>query len=151
MKEVLAHHVCYVATSANDGKPNVVPIGLAEVVDDTHVMIVDVFMNKTRKNIEENQQVAFAVTDSAKLQAWQFKGNASVVTSGELFDKAVQRARKALENMRTNMQKRLENTDDTASRTTVKKIVDNLRVLPEAKAAILVDVREAYSTIMAAE
>ncbi|RLI78887.1 hypothetical protein DRP05_05825 [Archaeoglobales archaeon] len=49
MKEVLSRNICYFATSTKDGKPNVIPVGLVEPIDDSRILLVDVKMNKTRK------------------------------------------------------------------------------------------------------
>ena len=78
------------ATASRDGKPNGVPIGLARVISDDEIMLVDVFMNKTRRNIEENPLVAVSFWSHKARGGYQFKGRARVETSGKLFDDAVQ-------------------------------------------------------------
>jgi predicted pyridoxine 5'-phosphate oxidase superfamily flavin-nucleotide-binding protein len=62
-----------------------VPVGLIKALDDSRLMIVDVLFNKTRKNLAENAQVALAVTDVNRLEAYQLKGRAEVVTEGEFY------------------------------------------------------------------
>ena len=47
------------ATAAKNGTPNVIPLGIAELVDDETVWFVDNFMNKTLSNIRTNPKVAF--------------------------------------------------------------------------------------------
>lgn len=78
------------ATSTKDGKPNVVPIGYVEVISDEEVLIVDTLMDKTRKNLEENPQVAIAVEVMEEFKAYQLKGKARVFTEGNVFEKALE-------------------------------------------------------------
>jgi uncharacterized protein len=83
--------ISIMATASKDGKPNGVPIGLAKIISDDEIMLVDNFMNKTRRNIEENPVVAISFW-SAKTHGggYQFKGKAKVETSGPVFDMAMQ-------------------------------------------------------------
>jgi predicted pyridoxine 5'-phosphate oxidase superfamily flavin-nucleotide-binding protein len=78
------------ATSARDGKPNVVPIGYVEVISDEEVLIVDTLMGKTRENLEENPQVAIAVEVMEEFRAYQLKGKANIFTEGNVFEKALE-------------------------------------------------------------
>jgi predicted pyridoxine 5'-phosphate oxidase superfamily flavin-nucleotide-binding protein len=144
MKDILKSNVCYFATSSKDGKPNVVPIGLVEALSDSALMMVDVRMNKTRQNLSENAQVALAVTDSAKLQAYQFKGTAKVITSGEFFDKAIQLAQEKAAKKRKRLQARLEETTDPVARSKLEKMMHRES---EPKAAVIITVEESYSTM----
>lgn len=145
MKEVLKSNVCYFATSSKDGKPNVVPMGFVEAVDDSEIMIVDVYMNKTRTNLAENDQVALAVTDLNRREAYQFKGKARTIYSGELFDKAVTIAKRWLERKKNRLQERFEKTNDPAIKAKLETINDS-ELVPNA--VVLIAVKEAYPTIM---
>jgi predicted pyridoxine 5'-phosphate oxidase superfamily flavin-nucleotide-binding protein len=78
------------ATSTKDGKPNVVPIGYVEVISDDEVLIVDTLMDKTRKNLDENPQVAIAVEVMDEFKAYQLKGKAKIFTEGRMFEKALE-------------------------------------------------------------
>lgn len=49
------------ATATKDGIPNVVAIAFGKVISDSQILLMDVFMNKTRANIEANPNVAVAV------------------------------------------------------------------------------------------
>ncbi|MGD6932716.1 MAG: pyridoxamine 5'-phosphate oxidase family protein [Candidatus Bathyarchaeia archaeon] len=144
MKDVLKSNICYFATSSQDGKPNVVPMGLVEPVDDSTIMIVDVRMNKTRRNLSENEQVAVAVTDSAKLLAYQLKGKANVITSGALFDTAVKLAKEKAEQKQKRLQTRLEETADPTIRKKIENMLNNKSV---PKAAVVITVEEIFSTM----
>ena len=46
-----------VATATKDGTPNVIPLGIAELVSDDKVWFVDNFMNKTLSNIRVNPKL----------------------------------------------------------------------------------------------
>ncbi len=83
--DILRDNVCYLATSSAESRPNVVPIGLVSSLDEK-LVIVDVYFNKTRKNLEANDQVAVAVTDFSRMKSFQFKGKGTIVTSGKFFD-----------------------------------------------------------------
>lgn len=84
----------HLATSTKDGKPNVVPIGYIEAISDDEILIVDILMDKTRTNLEENPQVAMAVEVIEEFKAYQLKGKARIFTEGELFQKALELARR---------------------------------------------------------
>jgi len=142
MKEVLRRNVCYFATSTKDGKPNVIPVGLVEPIDDSRILLVDVKMNKTRRNLEENDAVALAVTDFEKLKAYQFKGKAKVVTEGELFEKAKQILEKRMEIRKERLRRKIEGEDNPEIKKKLKEIAER-KMKP--KAAIVIEVGEIYS------
>ena len=97
MKDIMEKSKIYIiATASRDGKPNGVPAG-AKIISDDEIMIVDYLMNKTRENIAENPVVSITCWDLEVHYGYQFKGEARVETSGELFDKAVE-LRKARSN-----------------------------------------------------
>jgi predicted pyridoxine 5'-phosphate oxidase superfamily flavin-nucleotide-binding protein len=144
MKDALSGNIGYFATSSKNGKPNVVPIGLISATSDSQLMVVDVRMNKTRKNLTENCMVALAVTNSARSQAYQFKGKATVMTSGELFDKSIQTVKEHEEKRRQRLKKRAEETTDPIVRNKLEKKM-NRTLVP--KAVIIIDVEEVYPTM----
>ena len=78
------------ATATKDGKPNGVPMISARIISDDEIMLVDFFMNKTRKNIDENPIVAVSFWGGIGGYGYQFKGKARVETSGKLFDEQSQ-------------------------------------------------------------
>ncbi|HEX3014510.1 MAG TPA: pyridoxamine 5'-phosphate oxidase family protein, partial [Methanobacterium sp.] len=49
MDAIEKDNVVFFATATADGTPNVVPIGFARPIDNKTIMIVDNYMNKTRK------------------------------------------------------------------------------------------------------
>lgn len=124
------------ATSTKDSKPNVVPIGYVEVTSDEEVLIIDTLMDKTRKNLEENPQVAIAVEVMEEFKAYQLKGKARIFTEGKMFEKALE------------IQKR---RDEKRKRRYIREGIKEPEWACElhqrkAKAAVLVKVEEIYST-----
>jgi len=75
------------ATAAQDGTPNVVPIGFCQLVADDTIWIVDNFMNKTMANVRENPKIALYVWGPEIKGCFQVKGTAKIVTGGDDFEK----------------------------------------------------------------
>jgi predicted pyridoxine 5'-phosphate oxidase superfamily flavin-nucleotide-binding protein len=93
MKDVMEKTRGYaVATCTKDGTPNVVPIHFVEVLSDDELMMADVFMKKTAENIHQNPVMAISAWDwdAKPRKGFQFKGVPSIVTSGEVYDMAVE-------------------------------------------------------------
>jgi predicted pyridoxine 5'-phosphate oxidase superfamily flavin-nucleotide-binding protein len=88
MEAIEKDNVVFFATATVDGTPNVVPIGFARPIDNKTIMIVDNYMNKTRKNLEKNPKASLVVRDASKAP-YQFKGAVEIVESGKYFDEAV--------------------------------------------------------------
>lgn len=90
IQEVLAGHVIYLATASLDGLPNVVPIGGKKVIDEQTLLIVDVLLNRTKKNIIENPRVAIIVEDLKRETpiSYQLKGIAEIHADGEYLQLA---------------------------------------------------------------
>ena len=87
MKEAFAKMKVFpVATATKDGTPNVIPLGIAELVDDETVWFVDNFMNKTLSNIRTNPKIAFYVWGPEIKGCFQVKGVAAIKTSGSEYD-----------------------------------------------------------------
>ena len=75
-----------VATATKDGTPNVVPIGVVELVSDDTIWITDNFMNKSLSNLKANPKVALYIWGPEIKGCFQIKGHATVKTSGGEFD-----------------------------------------------------------------
>lgn len=76
-----------VATASKEGIPNVVPIGFCQLVDDETIWIADNFMVKSLANLDENPNLAVYVWGPDTGGCFQIKGKATVIRSGEKFDK----------------------------------------------------------------
>ena len=87
MKEAFSKMKVFpLATASKDGTPNVIPVGIAELIDDETVWFVDNFMNKTLSNLRLNPKVAFFVWGPEIKGCCQIKGVAAIKTSGKEFD-----------------------------------------------------------------
>ena len=91
MKDIAAKsHPFIFATVSKEGKPNGVPIGIGRIISDDEIVLADIFMYKTRQNIDENPMVAVSFWSEDDHYGYQFKGKARVETSGKLFDETVE-------------------------------------------------------------
>ncbi|WP_048190693.1 pyridoxamine 5'-phosphate oxidase family protein [Methanobacterium sp. SMA-27] len=85
MVDAVEKDLVFLATSSKEGIPNVVPIGFARPIDDETILIADNYMNKTRKNLEENPNISLVTKDATKCP-FQFKGKIEIFESGKYFD-----------------------------------------------------------------
>ena len=72
------------ATADRDGMPNAVPIRWTKILANDTLMLVDNYMRKSVENIAVNPKVAISVWKD--LTGYQFKGTASIETSGVNFE-----------------------------------------------------------------
>ena len=82
--KVLKAGMWHIATCA-DGVPNVVPVGFKDVTDDGKLLIGDVLMETTVKNILANPKIAISACEGRA--GYQIKGSVEYVTSGPVYDK----------------------------------------------------------------
>ena len=74
------------ATCAN-GEPNAVPVAFKDVTEDGKLVVGDVFLETTLKNIQANGgKIAISVYDALNLEGYQIKGKAEYVTEGAVVD-----------------------------------------------------------------
>jgi uncharacterized protein len=87
MKEAFVKmRVFPVATATKDGTPNVIPLGIAELVSDDTVWFVDNFMNKTLSNLRVNPKIAFFIWGPDIKGCYQVKGVAAIKTNGREYE-----------------------------------------------------------------
>jgi len=87
MKEAFSKMKVFpLATASKDGNPNVIPVGIAELIDDETVWFVDNFMNKTLSNFRTNPKVAFYLWGPEIKGCYQCKGVVSIKTGGTEYD-----------------------------------------------------------------
>ncbi len=146
IKVILKENISYFATASKNNKPNVVPVGLVEPISDSEVLIVDVLLNKTRKNLEDNPQVALAVTGVNRLQAYQLKGRAEIKTSGPLFDRAFQIMQKKSAKRSKIMEEKFKEIQDLKLKKRYQRMITMHEKL-KPKAVVLVKIDEIYSTM----
>lgn len=86
VKKVLAENMWDLAT-CSDNQPNVVPVAFKDVTADGKLVIGDVFLETTLKNLQANGgKIAISVYNATSLEGYQIKGSAEYVTSGELVE-----------------------------------------------------------------
>jgi predicted pyridoxine 5'-phosphate oxidase superfamily flavin-nucleotide-binding protein len=76
----------YVATVCPDGTPNLSPKGTTRVWDDNHLVFADIRSPRTIANLRQNPAIEINVVDWFTRKGYRFKGIASVIESGSLFD-----------------------------------------------------------------
>lgn len=74
------------ATCAN-GEPNVVPVAFKDVTEDGKLVVGDVFLETTLRNLKaDGGRIAISVYDPHTLEGYQIKGTAEYVTAGAVVD-----------------------------------------------------------------
>jgi uncharacterized protein len=76
----------YVATVCPDGTPNLSPKGTTRVWDDHHLVFADIRSPRTITNLKQNPAIEINVVDWFTRKGYRFKGIATVIESGPLFD-----------------------------------------------------------------
>ncbi len=83
---VLKNGMWDLATCA-DGEPNVVPVAFKDVTADGKLVVGDVFLDTTLRNLNVNNgKIAISAYDANSLEGYQVKGTAAYVTEGEVVD-----------------------------------------------------------------
>ncbi|MGI6117702.1 MAG: pyridoxamine 5'-phosphate oxidase family protein [Bilifractor sp.] len=73
--------------TCSDNEPNVVPVAFKDVTPDGKLIVGDVFLETTLKNIRANDgRIAISVYDAKNLEGYQIKGTAKYITGGEIVD-----------------------------------------------------------------
>ena len=82
--QVLKNAMWDLATCA-DGEPNVVPVAFKDITEDGKLVVGDVFLETTLKNIKANEgEIAISAYDTKSLEGYQIKGTAEYVTEGAI-------------------------------------------------------------------
>jgi predicted pyridoxine 5'-phosphate oxidase superfamily flavin-nucleotide-binding protein len=90
MKRVIREQrLGYVATVCPDGTPNLSPKGTTTVWDDDHIVFADIRSPRTIANLKQNPSIEINVVDWFTRKGYRFKGIATVIESGSLFDELV--------------------------------------------------------------
>ncbi len=90
MKRVVGEQrLGFVATVCPDGTPNLSPKGTTVVWDDDHLVFANIRSPGTLANLRQNASVEVNVVDPFLRKGYRFKGVASVLESGALYDQAI--------------------------------------------------------------
>ena len=79
----------FVATVCPDGTPNLSPKGTTTVWDDDHLVFADIHSPGTVANLLQNPAIEINVVDPDVRKGYRFKGTATVLTEGVLFEKLI--------------------------------------------------------------
>src|SRR5882672_1473575 len=79
----------FVATVCPDGTPNLSPKGTTAVWDDDHLAFANIRSPGTLANLRHNASVEVNVVDPLLRKGYRFKGVASVLESGPLYERAL--------------------------------------------------------------
>ncbi len=83
---LLKNNMWDLASCAN-GEPNVVPVAFKDVTPDGKLVVGDVFLETTLKNLSANAgKIAISVYDAKSLEGYQIKGTAEYLTEGAVVD-----------------------------------------------------------------
>ena len=87
MKEAFSKMKIFpVATASKEGTPNVIPLGMVELVNDETIWITDNFMNKTISNLRVNPKIALYIWGPEIKGCFQIKGVAAIKNSGPEYE-----------------------------------------------------------------
>jgi len=79
----------FVATVCPDGTPNLSPKGTTAVWDDDHLVFANIRSPGTLANLRQNPAVEVNVVDPFVRRGYRFKGVASILESGPLYERAL--------------------------------------------------------------
>lgn len=82
--QLLKDQIWYLATY--DDEPNAVPVAFKDVTDDGKLVVGDVFLDTTLRNIKKNGKIAVSACNAATLEGYQIKGTAQYVTDGPIVE-----------------------------------------------------------------
>lgn len=82
VKKLLKENMWNLATCST-GVPNVVPVAFKDVTDDGKLVVGDVFLDTTLRNLAANDgRTAISVYDAKTLEGYQIRGTAEHVADG---------------------------------------------------------------------
>ena len=66
--------------------PNVVAVFWKKIINDKTTLLIDNYMNQTKKNIEQNSKVCLSFWNRKTGEGYKIKGDAFYHISGQVFD-----------------------------------------------------------------
>ena len=84
VKKILKEQMWYLATYSDE--PNAVPVAFKDITADGKLVVGDVFMDTTLKNVKLNGKIAVSASNAETMEGYQIKGIAVYVTEGEVVD-----------------------------------------------------------------
>jgi len=94
MKQVVREQkLGFIATVCSDGTPNLSPKGTTAVWDDDHLVFADLRSPGTMENLRHNPAIEINVVDVVARTGYRFKGRATIVSDGPVYEKLLETAR----------------------------------------------------------
>jgi len=72
-------------TADVNNAPNVVAVFWKKITDDKTILLIDNYMDQTKKNIEQNSKVCLSFWDRKTGEGYKIKGDAYYHISGQVF------------------------------------------------------------------
>src|SRR5512147_2051521 len=95
MKRVVAEQrLGFVATVCPDGTPSVSPKGTTAAWDDDHLVLANIRSPGTLANLRANPSAEVNVVDPFLRKGYRFKGVASILDSGSVYERVIDFYRK---------------------------------------------------------
>lgn len=82
--ELLKEQIWYLGTYSDE--PNAVPVAFKDVTEDGKLLVGDVFLDATLKNVQANGKIAVSACNPQTMEGYQVKGTAKYVTEGAIVD-----------------------------------------------------------------
>lgn len=73
-------------TADNQGLPNINIVFWKKILNNDTILLIDNFMNMTKKNLLQNNKVCLSFYDSVTEEGYKLKGIATYHFNGEVFD-----------------------------------------------------------------
>lgn len=72
--------VVHLTTCSKDGKPNIVGERFVTHYKDEYILIAEMFAQKTKVNLNENEYACISIAHPSKGQTWVFRGPCTVIS-----------------------------------------------------------------------
>ena len=96
LKEAIVKAELYpLATASSSGLPNVIPIKLVFIENDNELWLVDNFMTKTLKSLQQNPAAALNILVPDEKISYQIKGHTRIETEGKNYNRMKKKVLKA--------------------------------------------------------
>jgi len=89
LKELIEENALAFATIDENGNPHCIAVGFVKVVSKNQILATDNYILETRKNIQENPNVAFAVWNKdwkKNCMGYELRGSAEYFTKGKWYE-----------------------------------------------------------------
>lgn len=82
--KILKENLWYLGTYSDE--PNAVPVAFKDVTEDGVLLVGDVFLDQTLKNIKSNGKIAVSTCNAETMEGYQIKGKAEYLEDGPIVE-----------------------------------------------------------------